>query len=114
MTCHILACGNDKELLATRAMVLATASFEVDVVLGVEGLRSRQTRTEMKLIVLCHSLTEVEQNRAIRDLRQGLPQIPILVLSRSMRADSSSGIAVLDPFAGPRSLINLSRELTRA
>ncbi len=109
---RILVCGNDRDLLTTRAMVLATAPFEVEVVVGIQALRKRKVVAETKLIVLCHSLSDGEQDQAIRQLQQLLPTTPVLILTGMARAASSRNTATLDSLQGPRSLISLSQELT--
>ena len=112
MICHILVCGNDKDLLETRALVLASAPFEVEMVIGIEALRSRHIDVKTRLIVLCHSLSDQEQSEAAQQVQQALPKTPILTLNSLARRSSLLSSATMDPFEGPRAMIALSRKLT--
>ena len=112
MTLPIVICGNDKDLLETRAMVLATANFQVELLIGVEALQTAHINAETRLVVLCHSLSDREQNQAIQKLQQTLPKTAILALNSSARSHPLLGAASFDTFEGPQALIALSRQLT--
>ena len=111
MTCRILVCGNNKDLLKTRAMVLATAPFEVEMVIGVQALLHQDFDVRTKLIVLCHSLSDREQNEVAQQAQLALPETPILTLNSPTRLSSPLSSATMDPLDGPRALIALSRKL---
>lgn len=111
MNQRILSCGNDEVLLQTRSLVLATAGFEVEVIVGVKGLLDRQFGSEVGLIVLCHTLSEQEQKQASRRLQLTLPGTPTLSLRGVWQGRDTRSTPAIDSFAGPKALIAHSRKL---
>ena len=64
----ILICGNEKELLDLRGLVLEAAGYQVAALIGLEALKGYRPTFQVPLTVLCHSLAGEEQEEGIRSL----------------------------------------------
>lgn len=73
---HLIICGNNPTLLATRKLVLEHAGLCPETFLGIANLPSLKEGA----FVLCHTLNEVEKSALIQTIRAQRPEAPILVI----------------------------------
>ena len=95
----VILCGNDTTLLSTRKLVLEQAGLSVQTVLGVSALKDAAVGA---VLVLCYSLSEVEQVKALEQYRSRFPGIKVLVLGGHERAFPSECCKTLTEYPGPK------------
>ncbi len=108
MRSEVVICGNDATLLATRRMLLERAGLSVQTVLGASALPAA-TREPL---VLCYSLSEAEQQAAVRSTRAYRPEAKILVLGGEHRETMSQNDH-LSSFSTPAMLIERVKQLVQ-
>ena len=104
----ILVCGQNSELLRTRGLVLESAGYRVETALGsmaeVTGLST------IKVAVLCHTLSEADQQMTLALLARHAPHARALCLVPAA-GSVPSGTESLDSFQGPRKLLEVVNRL---
>ncbi len=106
MLSSIVICGNDPTLLLTRKLVLEHAGLRVVAVLGL----SRLPESAMERLLLCSSLSSLEQIEAIRVTRTKRPKAKILVVGDE-EAEFDSAVMKMPPYSGAEALIENARLL---
>lgn len=112
MASEVLVCGNDADLLRTRAYVLTSAGFGVRCVTGLQELEHLSGMCPA-LVIFCHSLSVEEQTRAAEYAGVVWPDCEVL----SLTTRSSTGpdhLTYFNTFEGPARLIEIARSLTGA
>ena len=115
---RILLFGNDFHLLESRQWVFESAGYEVyattsflalDHILGI-----RPASLPIDLMILCHSLSIEECNRARSLARARFPRMEIVILAvNSCVLHSTEGDTVVDTAEGPRTLLETVEDLAK-
>ena len=104
----ILICGRDAALLKTRGLVLESAGYDVTVTL--RSLEFEPDLSAIKLMIVCHTLSENERRQAISILASRSPQAKIVCLAPTKGAIDAS-VTTVDSFRGPRMLLDTVKSL---
>ena len=94
--------------------MLASAGLNVSAVYGfVEFVQSIEDQ-DCDLLIICHSLSAEEQNRAVQLIRQRVRLEPILVLTKGQRDTAVEHCEMMSASDGPANLIAKSRMILQA
>jgi hypothetical protein len=99
----VLVYGQDPVLLETRAKVVQTRGFCTCEASSDSELLERLNKARCKAIVLCHTLSEREAERASLLAKQKIPGIRVIAMARSSPAYDES----LGSFVRPEDLLAL-------
>ena len=108
---YAILCGNDQQLLNSRASVLRTAPLETAVTLGLNEFRSFLAKKPVNLVVLCHSLSRDEQAQAYAWVQSHYSFAKVIVLTSGLETQAASLGVSLNSSDGPEALVQLSLEL---
>ena len=97
----VLVYGEDALLIETRAKVIQTRGFRTCEAKSDSELSQRLNQGRCKAIVLCHTLSELEAERASLLARQKIPGIRVIAMARSSSAYDES----LGNFVRPEALL---------
>lgn len=106
----VLMYGADAFLLETRRLVLTSAGYLVNCVLGLYDLEHFLKFRHPDLVILCHSLSPEAQEQASRQVRRTSPQSRVILLS-TFDGNVSRTASVVNCFDGPERLISAMAEL---
>ena len=111
----ILMYGHDQHLLATRQWVLQSRGYRVLTVEHLSAIGSIPQTPPVKLLLLCHSVTQREGDAAIALATARWPEIQRLALvADSGRAPAGILGQLLHTMDGPAKLISMVGELLNA
>lgn len=108
----ILLYGRDQHLLETRRWVLERFGCSIRMVGTIPALIETISACRVDIMILCHSLTTEECERALEEARAHVPEIKTVVLTAN-NTDCSRGVAddVLDSGDGPQALVEAVQAL---
>ena len=98
--------GRDQSLLDSRKLLLRHLGYEVHPCLGLNTLLQTTSQRHVFLVILCHTLTVVEQERAASISLSAWPDADLLVLRRDHDSAWPPSFPSLDVSEGPLSLVN--------
>ncbi len=101
----ILMFGKDALLLQTRAQVLQAAGFVLTSVTCLRTLEDAIAEGGWRLLILCHSLSELECRTAVSFTASYASGIPVLTLQAGPSACAIASAEALDILNGPKKLI---------
>ena len=108
----ILIVGTDEHLNATRQWVLQTRGYQVVAVARPELIQRVAKEAPVRLVVLCHSLTEQECRRAADSAARRWPGVKHLVLTaESQRMPTGLLGQLLHTMDGPAKLLSMVSDL---
>lgn len=115
---RILLFGNDALLLKSRQMVLESAGYEVYVAPSILALThilaNHPASHPIYVLILCHSLTGEQCNRAQSIGREHFPQMKVVILAvNGLVSHTAEGDSVVDTAEGPKSLLSTVEELVK-
>ena len=102
MPVSILICGRDAALLRTRGLVLQQAGYDVTITL--QSLEFEPDLSAIKLMIVCHTLSEKERQQAISTLALRAPQAKTACMIPT-KGVIEEGVATVESFHGPRRLL---------
>ena len=107
----ILAVGDDFELLDTRAAVLRLTGAEVEIASGREAPEHIEAKT-FDVVVLCHSLSDVDVARIVEQVRRTRPGTRILMTAKYAGEEEwPRGFTDVVTCGAPKLLLEKAREL---
>jgi DNA-binding NtrC family response regulator len=107
----ILIVGHDEHLLATRQWVLQTRGYQVVTVQDPAEIRKLPASAPVRLIVLCHTLSDSERETATRTSGTRWPGVKSLTLmAESGRMPSGILGQLLHTMDGPGKLLSMVTE----
>ena len=108
----IVVYGHDQSLLDTRTWVLEGAGYEVSQASDIGELEQAACERSVKLVVLCHTLTEqeCEATRTSLEERQPATQRLLITTNRPLFSQTAREPAI-SAFDGPRALIEIVGKL---
>ncbi len=110
----ILLYGHDARLLETRRWILEGCDFQVRTVSSLLALHETISTRQIDVMILCHSLSSEECERALDVAHLNSPGIKTLVLTAQDSICASAAgddDAVLDTWEGPRVLLDTVQKL---
>ncbi len=110
MAVAIILYGNKPQLQAIRAQLLMFSGFLASCVSSLSGAAALVSERNVKLMILCHTLTELERRKVVELCGRLWPDLPVISLISSESRRTDSGIT-LNVFDGPQALINLCKRL---
>lgn len=78
---HILSVGYERTLMASRSMVLRSAGYEVEEAHSLAQALSRVDADVVDLVIICHTLSEREQQELIAAARRKRRLLPLLCIT---------------------------------
>jgi hypothetical protein len=106
----VLIYGRDAILLETRSQVLKQGGFRVATITRLEDFHDLNA-SELRVFVLCHTLSEIEQREAIETGEKANQDLRTVVLTyHSPGSSLGARCRFMSPFAGPEALKALVRE----
>jgi hypothetical protein len=99
----LLCLSKHPALLEIRCRVLATR-YDVVCLRSVEEMKTLPLDSPFELIVLCHTLSQVEVNQAVKCARTMWPGIQLLGITTPLSFHSEQVSALVDSLAGPPSM----------
>ena len=108
----ILLYGHDQHLLETRRWVLERSGYDIWTACSLLALNETISTRKTDILILCHSLSSEECERAVEVAHRHLPEIKTVVLTAN-NTDCSAGEAdnVLDTAEGPQGLVAAVQQL---
>lgn len=115
---RILLFGNDPLLLKSRQMVLESAGYEVYAAPSILALNhilaNHPASHPIDLMILCHSLSDEESNRARSLARARFPRMEVVILAvNSCVLHDADGDSVVDTADGPKTLLETVGDLAK-
>jgi hypothetical protein len=115
---RILLFGNDSHLLKSRQWVFESAGYEVYAATSILALNhilaSHPANLPIDLMILCHSLTAEECNRARLIGRAHFPKMEVVILAvNGCVSHTADGDSVVDTAEGPRTLLETVGDLAK-
>jgi hypothetical protein len=108
----VLLFGNDEHLLESRRMVLESVSCTVYSATRLLALNRILTDRPIDLLILCHTLTTEECERAKSVVEAHSPQVKVLVLEAANFAQcAATGDRVVSTAEGPKALLETIGEM---
>ena len=108
----IVIFSHDVRLAETRGWVLQKAGFRVVQARDLAGAGESLAAEGAELVILCHTLTPEDQQRALTSIHKLRPQARTLVMvGESPSFEEDPHVAILSAFAGPKALIDATRKL---
>ena len=102
----LLLFGVNRKLAETRSWVLEKNGYRVVQVAELERLQQMAARSEMALLILCHSLAEGERSAAMLLAQARRPPLKCLALTTGVEDEPGGGPdAVVSSLAGPAGLL---------
>ena len=108
---YAILCGNDQQLLQSRASVLRTVPIRAFITHGLSELESFVAEEAPELVVLCHSLSREEQRQAFVWVQSRYTSAKVIVLTSGLETQASSLGFNLNSSQGPQALVELSLKL---
>lgn len=111
----ILLYGHDDHLLETRKWVLEPLGFSVRTVGSLPALNETILAHKIDILILCHSLSSEECERALEVAHTHAPEIKAVVLTgndTTCARGAGPEDSVLDTWDGPKALVETVRQLT--
>jgi DNA-binding response OmpR family regulator len=103
---RVLLFGNDAHLQISRELVLESAGCKAYIASSVLALNNILAEHPIDLLILCHSLSTKECERARSISLKLRPKIKVLMLATNdLVSHSVEGDPVVDAMAGPRTLL---------
>jgi DNA-binding response OmpR family regulator len=109
---RVLVCGANSTLLSVRAEVLRHASFQADIALGFDGMKSYTAGQLPDLFVICSSLPFDQRLQANQWTTAEHPDVPVIVITRRADEEQTLHGEVLPMETGPAGLVEAARRLT--
>jgi len=95
----ILSAGRDPNLLKKRNAALIAAGYTVVTAMNSPEVVNKLFAGDFDLVVLCHTLGELQQKRLAHIIRDYTPSTPVIVLSqgeeRNLDADANPGLLAI-------------------
>lgn len=115
---RILLLGNDSHLLDTRQWVFESAGYEVYATASFlvlnHILTNHPASLPIDLMILCHSLSIEDCNRARSLARARFPKMEVVMLAANNGVlHSAEGDRVVDTAEGPRTLLETVKDLMK-
>ena len=111
----ILVYGRDPHLLETRRRLLELSGARVGIATDISDIVQLDPAEQIDLIVLCHSLSREQCDRALEIAHRRWPQVQILVLtSGECGCHAEYADQVADISEGPAYLLNTVANLVRS
>jgi DNA-binding response OmpR family regulator len=108
----IVVMGSDATLLESRARVLEGAGFAVRRAQSIPQVKHALQETNVDLLLLCHTLTKEDCQRAIAASRELNPKIATLSLvAYAGRRPKERDRVVIHQMSGPRMLVETVRSI---
>lgn len=108
----ILMIGRDEHLLATRQWVLQTRGYQVLTVARPVDIRKVPVTLPVRLIVLCHTLSDTERRAVTAIAGSRWRGVKILTLSAELERTPSGILGqLLHTMDGPDRLVSMVSEL---
>jgi DNA-binding NtrC family response regulator len=110
----VLLFGNDLRLLESRRLVLESAGCTVYTAMRLLAVNQILTERPIDLLILCHSLTTEECERAKSVVEAQSPKVKVLILTAAnftqcnVRADG-----VVNAGEGPKALLECVNQMAR-
>ena len=102
----ILVYGRDARLLETRSWVLQQAGFRVLCVMDLAEMEALVLTEPVRVLVLCHTLSEAERVDALRASARLRPTVQRMVMTANALTVPDEGQEeTLSVYDGPRKLI---------
>jgi CheY-like chemotaxis protein len=99
----LLCLSKNPELLEIRLRVLSMR-YDVVPVRSLDEMKALSSNTPFDVLVLCHSLSQMEFDEATELARATWPGIRIVAIATALSPHSDRVPAVVDALAGPPSL----------
>jgi len=108
----ILIVGHDEHLLSTRQWVLQTRGYQVLTVQQPEAVQEVPLSAPMRLVVLCHTLTEEEKQSAGSIAAERWPGVKLLALAGEAGRHPTGLLGqLLHTMDGPAKLLSMVTNL---
>ena len=106
----VLVFGRDHQLVHTRTLILEKAGFHVHTAASLPDIRQLPSQPAIDVMVLCHSLSPQDCDKALSITRERWPAIQTIALTSGSR-DCGSDLtdAVMEATEGPAKLIHVIR-----
>jgi DNA-binding NtrC family response regulator len=105
-TASVLVFGRDYQLIHTRGLILERAGYRVWTASSLAEVKGLLSKPRMDVMLLCHSLSTEECNKALEVTHERWPRIQTIALvSGSSGCASEPTDAVLNAIEGPAKLI---------
>jgi DNA-binding response OmpR family regulator len=112
---YVLMCCNDPHLEHVRKLLLNSIGMQVEIAFNTEDMRLICERGNVGLAIVCHTLTETEQQQAVNSIKSQCEDVPILVLSAGEYSRGSlSACHTFDVTEGPAALLKTCKELSQS
>ena len=107
-TASVLLLGQDEQLLQTRRWVLESAGLQVYTATHFLALNRALADHQVDLLILCHSLTTEECDRAIAIVEAHPPKLKILALTTaSSGTGATKADQAIDTAEGSKTLLSI-------
>ena len=112
---QILVYGRDAQLLATRRLLLERPGYRVRAALSLADFDCIAPGDRVDLVILCHTLSKEECDRAITMIQSRWPMAKALVLTAGSPGCSARIVSeVQDSMAGPVRLLSTVSRMVNA
>ena len=108
---QIIVYGEDRGLLESRTWVLQRAGLNALRAHSLGEAEELMRGQKFALVVLCHTLSLEQREKALEQIRRFGPHIWALILDAHHDSASSSDFARLSPASGPRAMIDTIKDL---
>lgn len=110
----VLLFGNDSHLLKSRRMVLESVGCMVYTATQLVDVNQILTDHRIGLLILCHTLTVEECERAKVVVETFSPEVKVLVLAAADFAEcAESGDRVVSTGSGPKAMLQTVNEMAK-
>jgi hypothetical protein len=110
---HVLVYGRDASLLGIRRQVLCLGGFSVETIVQLEQFPLTRAWV-FGIFVLCHTLTQGEQQEAIAFAQKANPALQTVVMTTFVpEFDVASTSHVFSTFEGSKALVDLIGKIAK-
>ena len=102
----ILIYGSDEMLVVTRQLILETAGYEVFSATKFDSALVALVNERINVLLLCHSLYEVERRSILEAARAIKPDVKSVVFGFDGREVELNGGGTFERLNGPDALVN--------